>query len=301
MQWVRVAAPAIVGVVLAVLLALVFSAADPLNLSLPLYTIPLILGALFSGFALVGWRLAARAQEEQAARLAEQAEQATQDRRRFLQRLDHEFKNPLMAIRAGVTNFDTATSEDERKAAVATVTNQTMRMVRLTTDLRKIADLETRELESAEFNPTDLLTEVDELIREKAGDKRNIIFSIPRAPWPLPTIVGDWDLLFLAVYNLADNALKFSQQGDTLEIRAREEEAQIVIEVADTGRGIPEAEIPFVWDELYRGENGRSVAGSGLGLPLVKAIIERHNGTITLTSRSGQGTNVTVQLPKPLA
>jgi two-component system OmpR family sensor kinase len=70
-----------------------------------------------------------------------------------------------------------------------------------------------------------------------------------------------------------------------------------VIEVADTGPGIPEDEIPRVWEELYRGREARGVPGSGLGLALVRAVIERHGGQVTMRSRVGQGTVVRVTLP----
>ena len=76
---------------------------------------------------------------------------------------------------------------------------------------------------------------------------------LPQAPWPLPNINGDPDLLLLAVHNLLDNAVKFTLPGDTIEIRAFEDANQIVIEIADTGPGIPGEEIILVWDELYRG------------------------------------------------
>ena len=72
---------------------------------------------------------------------------------------------------------------------------------------------------------------------------------------------------------------------------------QVVVEIADTGPGIPEIETPHVWEELYRGEGARGVHGSGLGLSLVRAIVARHEGEISLRSRAGQGTVVTMRLP----
>jgi two-component system OmpR family sensor kinase len=102
------------------------------------------------------------------------------------------------------------------------------------------------------------------------------------------------------VHNLLDNALKFSRPGDTLELHAFEDGAEIVIEVADTGPGIPEDEQPHVWEELYRGQGGRGIPGSGLGLALVRAIAERHNGRVSLRSRLRQGTVFTLRLPAGL-
>lgn len=296
--WLRITLPLIIGLILAGLVFAVAGNGTPLTLNLPLVFIPILIGLLFTAFAFIGSTLATRAKQNAAEQLQNQADEFGRDRRRFLQRLDHEFKNPLTVLRAGISNLSGETTPAEQTTAINTMTNQTGRLVRLTTDLRKIAELETRPLESADTDLTELLTEVHELITEKAAGSRKVILSIPQAPWPLPIIVGDWDLLFLAFYNLADNALKFSADGDTIEIRAREDENNVQIEVADTGIGIPADELPHVWEELYRAENGRAISGSGLGLPLVKAIIERHHGMLILTSRSGQGTNITAQLPK---
>ena len=136
------------------------------------------------------------------------------------------------------------------------------------------------------------------MAQEQAGaDERHLNLSIPQAPWPLPNVQGDPDLLVLAIHNLLENALKYSRPGDTLELRAFEDGTDIVIEVADTGPGIPVEEQPHVWEELYRGEAGRGVPGSGLGLALVRAIAERHHGGVSLRSRLGQGTVFTLRLP----
>ena len=104
-------------------------------------------------------------------------------------------------------------------------------------------------------------------------------------------------MLFLAIYNLIGNALKFTHPGDAIQVRAFEDGTSVVIEVADTGPGIPEDEISRVWEELYRGQDARGIPGSGLGLALVRAIVERHNGQVALRSRIGQGTVITVHLP----
>ena len=103
--------------------------------------------------------------------------------------------------------------------------------------------------------------------------------------------------MLLAIHNLLDNAIKFTSPGDTIEVRAFDDDPDIVIEVADTGPGIPENEINRVWEELYRGEQARGVAGSGLGLSLVRAIIDKHGGNITLRSRPDQGTVFSIRLP----
>jgi two-component system, OmpR family, sensor kinase len=226
--------------------------------------------------------------------------QNLEDRRRFLRRLDHELKNPLTAIRAGLANLaavDNGFSESSRRI-VTSVEAQTLRLSRLTADLRKLSDIESVRLERAPVNLSQLLQEALELAQDKPqAAERRLSLTVPQAPWPLPTISGDWDLLFLAVYNLLDNTLKFTRPGDTIEVRAFEDGSHVVVEVADTGPGIPESEAPHVWEELYRAEGARGIPGSGLGLALVRAIVERHGGQVTLRSRAGQGTVVALRLP----
>ena len=219
---------------------------------------------------------------------------AAEDRRRFLQRLDHELKNPLTAIQAGLVNL----RDQSNPTALESVKAQTTRVSRLVADLRKLADLETRPLERAPVNLGEILETLTDLARENEFSDRLITLTIPQAPWPLPEVSGDYDLLLLAIHNLLNNALKFTKPGDRVEVRALEDGQAVVVEVADTGPGIPDEEIPHVWEELYRGKGARGVPGSGLGLALVRAIMERHGGQVNIRSRAGQGTVVSLRLPE---
>ena len=97
--------------------------------------------------------------------------------------------------------------------------------------------------------------------------------------------------------NLVANAVKFSPPGATIEVRALEEDRHAVIEVADTGIGIPDDEIDLVWEELARGTAARAVPGSGIGLALVRTIVDRHGGSVFVRSRVGQGTVVRLRFP----
>jgi two-component system OmpR family sensor kinase len=224
--------------------------------------------------------------------------QVAEERRRFLQRLDHELKNPLTAIRAGLANLGNGPVSSGRQEALTSVEAQVMRLSRLTSDLRKLAELEARPLDRVSVDIAELLQEAVTLAQEQPeAAARRLTLTLPQAPWPVPDVLGDWDLLFLASYNLLDNALKFTRPGDMVEVRAFEDGAFVAIEVADTGPGIPEDEVFRVWDELYRGQGARGIPGSGLGLALVRAIVERHGGQVKLRSRVGQGTVMTVRLP----
>lgn len=223
---------------------------------------------------------------------------AADERRRFLRRLDHELKNPLTAIRAGLANISEAPSETSRQEAIESVEAQALRLSRLSADLRKLAELETRPLEQSRVNIVSLLQEVFNLAQDQSGaDERHLTLTLPQAPWPIPAVSGDADLLFLAIHNLMDNAIKFTHPGNTIELRAFEDESKVVIEVADTGPGIPPEDLAHVWEELYRGQGARPTSGSGLGLALVRAIAERHDGQATVRSRVGQGSVFTLRLP----
>ncbi len=223
---------------------------------------------------------------------------SSEDRRRFLQRLDHELKNPLTAIQAGLTNLSDEGWGEYLCSEVSAVKTQVLRINRLVADLRKLAALETTSLERTAVNTAELLTEVVCVFKNLASIRdRNLKLILPNAPRPLPNVEGDPDLLLLAIHNLLDNAVKFTAPGDTIEVRALENGNEIVVEVADTGPGIPEGEVGLVWEELYRSEQARGVPGSGLGLPLVRAIIEKHGGIVGLRSIHGQGTVFSVRLP----
>ncbi|HOG46790.1 MAG TPA: HAMP domain-containing sensor histidine kinase [Anaerolineae bacterium] len=237
------------------------------------------------------WTLAARRAAE--ARTREQAASA-EAHRRFVRRLDHELKNPLTAIRAGLANVAALPGD----AALASVRAQVDRLARLTGDLRKLAELEAQPLEEEKVDLGELLGELAAAAEERPdAAERRLHLTLPQAPWPLPHVLGDRDLLFLALHNLLDNACKYSRPGDTVEIRAFEDGAWVAVEVADTGPGIAEEDLPHLGEELYRGRAPSGVEGSGLGLALVRAIIARHGGTVTIRSRLGRGTAVTLRFP----
>jgi two-component system OmpR family sensor kinase len=233
-----------------------------------------------------------------AKRVGEARFQAAEERRRLLRRLDHEFKNPLMAIRAGLANLVPALVDPAQQETAASIESQALRLGRLTADMRKLVELETRPLEQAQVDLAHMLEEVIAAAREQPeAQDRHLQLAVPRVPWPLPEVRGDGDLLALAVHNLVDNALKFSEPGSVVEVRGFEDGTAVVIEVADTGTGMPAEEIPLVWEELYRGRHARATSGSGIGLALVRAVVERHGGQVSIQSREGQGTVVRLRIP----
>ena len=254
-------------------------------------------GTLVLGAAALGRESRARSARHEAQELRRELEER---RRSFIRRLDHEIKNPLTGLGAALVNMQEAAQEGDRQRAGENARHAIERLKRLLADLRKLAELEERPLERLPVDIPELLEEVTEAVRTlPAAQARTVNLMIARVPWPFPPVTGDRDLLGLVFYNLLENALKFTNGEDSLEVRALEDGQHIVVEVADSGTGIPPEDLSKIFEELYRGSNARSTEGSGLGLALARRIVALHEGRMNVRSRQDEprGTVFTVRLP----
>jgi signal transduction histidine kinase len=111
------------------------------------------------------------------------------------------------------------------------------------------------------------------------------------------TVTVDRNRLRQALANLLDNALKYTPRGGRVEIAARRDGPDALLSMTDTGIGIPAEELPHIWTRLYRGDKSRSSRGLGLGLSLVKAIVEAHRGQVSVQSEPGRGSRFELRLP----
>jgi two-component system, OmpR family, sensor kinase len=225
--------------------------------------------------------------------------QAQKSRHSFIRRLDHELKNPLTGLRTELANLSESVSPEERERASVNARRDVERLQRLLADLRKLSDLDDRTLECLPVQIPAVLEEAVEAVASLPAYRgRSVGLLIANVP-PLPPVIGDHDLLGLALYNLIDNAIKFTEAANPVQVRAREDGRSVVIEVADGGRGIPEDDLPHLFEELYRGTNARGVPGSGLGLALASRIVELHGGSLKVASRQGErrGTVFSIHLP----
>jgi signal transduction histidine kinase len=124
-----------------------------------------------------------------------------------------------------------------------------------------------------------------------------------QVPPGLPALCGDTDQLRRVLLNLVENALKFTPPDGWIELRgANEKQGWVMLEIQDTGAGIPPEALPHVFERFYRADSSRTrqssqMGGSGLGLSLARELVEAHGGTIAMSSRVGQGTTVTLRLP----
>jgi signal transduction histidine kinase len=114
----------------------------------------------------------------------------------------------------------------------------------------------------------------------------------------LPWVPGDNDDLYRAFYNVVDNAMRYTPPKGTITIRARRvNNERFEVEVEDTGSGIEDADLPHIFERFFRGDRAHSTPGFGLGLPVTRRIIERHDGAIEVETRPGVGSKFTISLP----
>ncbi len=237
-----------------------------------------------------------RGEDQAAQRVSRERDES---HRRFLRRLDHELKNPLTGLQTAIINLRESQTAEETSEAVDNARLATDRLNYVLGDLRKLSHLEAQLLER---RPIDLGELAEELVNAAnilpAYRGRSLSLMVSKVP-ASPCTLGDRDLLGLAVYNLLDNALKYSAPQDAIEVLVHADGHAAFVEVADGGAGIPLDEQPRIFEELYRGENARETEGSGLGLPLVRRVVELHGGTLSLRSdpAQGRGTVFVIRLP----
>ncbi len=260
-------------------------------------------GLLISAaWLLVLW--AGRHQEARSRRtVAAALGRAARARRQFLQRLDHELKHPVQVILNGIAAVEMDLPPEDQKRGLALVSGQARHLKSLVEGLRKLADLETGPLEIEEVDLAEVLRDAVDVARDgfhgtpAVAGSHSLVLNVRDTPRPLPTVPGDRDLLLQAFYSLLDNACKFSPPGTPVEVMAAQEGDSVRVEVLDRGQGIPAEDLPHLGEYLYRGKTGRNVPGSGLGLALVRTVVERHGGRLAVDSQVDRGTLVTIHLP----
>jgi len=192
--WIFLLLPGLLGLLLKITFERGWLENSVAYLRVDLGTLALLLGILLTILLFIIWGIFLWQDRQFNQEFLEYQTTTAEERRQFLRRLDHELKNPLTAIQAGLVNL-----EDGRdNAALQSIKTQTRRLSRLVADLRKLADLETRPIERA---PVDLAAVLEETVaivhEEPEAAERSISLSLPQAPWPLPQVQGDEDLLML--------------------------------------------------------------------------------------------------------
>jgi two-component system OmpR family sensor kinase len=221
---------------------------------------------------------------------------ALESQKAFVADAAHELRTPLTAVQLQIQLAERAQTDDERKAAFAQLKQGQARAAHLVLQLLTLARQEPGVAAQA-LVPVDLAQVVPLVVSEYAplAAERNIDLGVGESRQA--SVYGDLEALRVMLGNLVDNALRYTPPGGTVDVALRSRDGCAVIEVSDTGPGVPEEDRQRVFDRFYRRDTAHS-AGSGLGLAIVKNIAVRHHAGIVLEDRvPGPGLRVTVTFP----
>lgn len=217
--------------------------------------------------------------------------------KRFSASAAHELKTPLATILVNleVLELDGKTSPDRMEKVLTIVKANTERMIRLVEDLMRLTSDKDHEMEEkVELSEVFAITlyELSPLIR-----KKDLTVSIENTPDI--SLTGSRVMLYRVMSNLLENAAKYNREHGSISIVTGRDDNGVTVKIEDTGIGIPEEALPHIFEPFYRVDQSRSraVGGAGLGLPLVKDIVEKHGGEVKVKSAAGEGTTFILRFP----
>ena len=225
---------------------------------------------------------------------------AEEARRRFLADVSHEMRTPVAGIRGVAEVLRSGAAEDPsaRDRFLSALEREADRLSSLLDNLLELERIDAGQL-SLRLEPVHLRALAEEIAEElahrTAQKKLTLTVDVPDRMY----VNADYVRIERVLLNLLDNAIKYSEEGGAVTISARQEGSRVRISVADTGIGIPEDDLPHVFDRFYRVDKARSrrMGGSGLGLAIVREIVEAHGGAVSAESKLGEGSVFSVELP----
>ena len=219
----------------------------------------------------------------------------------FVANVTHELKTPLSSIRmfAETLQMDRVRSESERKECLDIIVGETQRLSRLINtvlDFSKI-DRGQKRYRMAEVNLSDVTESTLSTLRYALKEQG---FSLQTDVEPGVWVEGDADALEQAILNLVDNAVKYSRENKSVRVELRTRDNSVFLGVSDRGIGIPEEDRSRIFEKFYRSHagDGGDAGGAGLGLTVVRHIVEAHQGRIELKSKVGEGSSFIIVLPE---
>jgi len=225
-----------------------------------------------------------------------------QMRREFVANVSHELRTPLTSMQGFLEGMIDGTIQkpEEIHKYLRIIYEETLRLSRLIADLLDLSQFESGQVAVA-MAPLDIRSIAERARRklEMQARKRNITIEL-KIPDNLSPVMGDEDRVEQVMINLLANAIKFNRESGHILVTAGERDGFVRTEVHDTGIGIPEGDLPQIWERFYRADKSRARAsgGTGLGLAIVKRIVEMHGGHVAASSRPGKGSCFAFELPR---
>ncbi len=238
---------------------------------------------------------------EEERRRAESLAELDREKTLFFTRVSHEFRTPLTLMLGPLEEAISQAAEhpsDQNRQQLDLVYRNALRLLKLVNTLLDFSRIQAGRLQAI-YEPTDLALLTAELttLFQSAMEKAGLKFRVECNPLPEPAYV-DREMWEKIVLNLLSNALKFTFEGE-VRLTLRPADGRAELSVSDTGTGIPDSEIPRVFDHFHRvkGARGRSFEGTGIGLSLVRELVKVHGGLVRVESAIGKGSTFTVSIP----
>ena len=222
-------------------------------------------------------------------------------RREFVANVSHEMRTPLTSIKGACETIlgDRDMAPDMEQFFLHMAVDECDRMTRIVSDLLVLSRLDNKRTQwhIVTFDPDAMLKHVAEVMKVDAAAHSHTLTYKPEKP--LCELTADRERIEQVIINVLSNAIKYTPDGGKIELSARQLDGGVEMTVSDNGIGIPDEDIPHLFERFYRVEKSRTseTGGTGLGLAIAKEITEAHGGRITVKSKLGEGTSVTVFLP----
>jgi two-component system sensor histidine kinase BaeS len=228
--------------------------------------------------------------------MADTVARSERDRRNLTADVAHELRTPLAALQAGLEELRDGLVEPTPEG-LAGLHDQSLRLGRVVSDLAELSAVEAAPVPPHRAEVDVAQVARDELaVRDPQLRAAGLVVG-SRLDGPV-LVLADSDRLHQAVGNVLANAARYCSPGDRVSVEVRTDGEQAVLDVVDSGPGIPPDELPHIFDRLWRGRAAQQVAGSGIGLAVAREIVLAHGGSIEAVSTEGAGTTVTIRLPR---
>jgi len=223
-------------------------------------------------------------------------------RRELIANVSHDLRSPLASIQGYLETIEMkgeSLSKDELRSYFKTVLNNTKKLNRLIDDLFELTKLDTEQIRPNLENVS-MAELVQDLVQQfkPIAEKKGILLEANFPKNPTSLVEADISMLSRAISNLIDNAIEHTPEGGTVSVSSIQDGRDVVLEISDTGVGIPEEDIPFIFDRFYQADKSRTNnKGAGLGLAIAQKIFNLHGAEIQVASQSNNGTTFKVQIP----